>query len=130
MTQPHAVLHVNSACAQLPLSLLLRLCSRLPSPLPVSSNPIPFFYIALFLQKAPTVFSATSHNTIHLKDVNQSEPTDVNNHYLGACWKNSSPSLASVLLSKNYFNFTCFSMRFFLFLVSKTDLTYKKSSFG
>lgn len=100
MKQPHAVLHVNGACAQLSLSLLPRL-SLLTSPLPPSSQlqSHPLLLRRTFSEKAPTVFSVTPQNTNSAK---RHQPQKANKctypfFFFFFCWNNYTPSLARLL---------------------------------
>lgn len=102
MKQPHAVLHVNGACAQLSLSLLPRL-SSLTSPLPPSSQlqSHPLLLRRTFSEKAPTV---TPQNTNSAK---RHQPQKANKctysffffffFLTTTCWNNYTPSLARLL---------------------------------
>lgn len=51
--------------------------SRLPSPLPVSSNRILFSYVALFLKRLPQCSQSHHRIPIQLKDTNRRKPTNV-----------------------------------------------------
>lgn len=79
MKQPHAVLHVKSACAQLSLSQLPRQCTRLPSPLSVSSNRILFSYHALLLKRLPQCSQSHCRIPIQLKNTKRRQPSNI--HY-------------------------------------------------